>query len=204
MDPQVREAKRALRRELRERAPDAKALARESAEVTALIAGWEVFRRADVIAAYLPLPGETDITPLLRQILAEGRTLALPRTARDLSMTFHRAGALEALDRDAWGIPAPPADSPPIPAEEIRLMLTPLTAVDARGFRLGKGGGCYDRYLAEHPGLRAVTLGVARRGQWVPRVPAGAWDMPLRWATDPASGVIRGFAPGTRLEEETF
>ena len=54
MDLQVCEAKRALRRECRERAPDAAALARESAEVTALIAGWELFRRADVIAAYLP------------------------------------------------------------------------------------------------------------------------------------------------------
>ena len=201
-DERLRAEKQALRRLCRENAPGAAALARESGEVTALIAGWEVYRRARVIAAYVPMAGETDITPLLRQALTEGRTLALPRTDRGLRMTFHCADSLDKLARDAWGIPAPAADSPAVLAEDIELMLVPLTAVDGNGYRLGKGGGCYDRYLAENPALRARTLGVARRGQWTARVPAGPLDIPLRWAADPAAGVIRDFAPDKLLKEE--
>ena len=57
-------------------------------------------------------------------------------------------------------------------------MLMPLCAVDSAGYRLGKGGGCYDRYVAARS-LRALRVGVALGYQRVDTIPTDPWDVPL-------------------------
>ena len=190
MDRSVSAAeKAALRRRIREHAPDPEALRAESAALCARILESALFREAKAVAAFMPLPGEADIRPVLAACLASGKRLALPATRADLSMTFRLAADLAALTPDAFGIPAPGPEAPGIPAGDLDLMLVPLSAVDARGYRLGKGGGCYDRWLRAHA-FRGVTLGVALRHQWVERVPAEAWDIPLERAVTPDTLVI--------------
>lgn len=59
-------------------------------------------------------------------------------------------------------------------------LLVPLLAFDRRGFRLGYGGGYYDRTLAElRRGGSILAVGLAFAAQEVERVPADPWDMPL-------------------------
>lgn len=67
---------------------------------------------------------------------------------------------------------------PLVPAAELDAIVVPLVAFDARGMRLGYGGGCYDRYL---PILSASceVLGIAFTEQQVEHVPADAHDLPL-------------------------
>ena len=177
-------AKAALRRQIRAAAPGPDIMQAESARLCRRILASDPWSRAKAVAAYMPIPGEADIRPLLTACLAAGKVLALPVTASDLSLCFRRVTDLASLVPDAYGIPAPDPAAPEVPARDLDLMLVPLTAVDRRGFRLGKGGGCYDRWLAANP-RHGVTMGVALSHQLTDRVPAGPFDVPLDLAATP-------------------
>ena len=159
--------KSALRRKVREAFPGGEARDAQSRALCDIAAAWEPFRQAQVIAAYMPLPREADVTPLMRLILAQGRTLVLPRCEDAGVMTFRRVDRLEALPKGRWGFPEP------------------LEAIDPRGMRLGKGGGYYDRILCR---TDALTLGAALSHQFVGHVPAERHDIPLH-AVVSAAGV---------------
>ena len=78
---------------------------------------------------------------------------------------------------------------------EPTVILVPLLAADARGFRLGQGGGHYDRLLAGLPDRGAVlVIGLAWDMQIIAHVPDDPWDMtldatatPTRWIVPPAA-----------------
>ena len=89
------------------------------------------------------------------------------------TMRFAAYRADEALRQGRHGLcePANPALLRPA------LVLAPLVAFDARGNRLGMGGGHYDRYFAEHP--RAERIGVAHECQRTAELPVDPWDVRL-------------------------
>ncbi|MGI4877677.1 MAG: 5-formyltetrahydrofolate cyclo-ligase [Janthinobacterium lividum] len=104
------------------------------------------------------------------------RALLYPRVVRGAPLTFHDC-APASLVPGALGIPEPAPDSP-IAVPDI--VLVPLVAVDARGNRLGQGGGYYDRTLAVlRATQRIVAIGVAWDVQRVEALPADPWDAPL-------------------------
>ena len=81
------------------------------------------------------------------------------------------------LEKDACGIPAPPASAPEVLPN---LLITPLLAFDRHGGRLGQGGGHYDRTLKALRRQRPVfVLGVAFSGQELDEVPVDAHDQRL-------------------------
>lgn len=134
------------------------------------------YRKAQVIAGYVPLKWEADITPVLQHALASGKTLALPLCGTAPHMTLRRVTALEELHPGAYGIPEPSAEAEIIPPEEVQLLLIPLEGIAEDGTRLGKGGGYYDRLLA---GCDAYAMGCALSWQRVERIPREEWDRPL-------------------------
>ena len=170
--------KREIRAQVRAACPDAEVIALESQAICGHILQLDAFQQAKTIAAYCSLQGEADIRPLLEEILQSVKTLLLPRTERDLTMRFLGIKDLSLLTPDAWGIPSPPEDAEETDPDQIDLMLLPLCAVDRAGNRLGKGGGCYDRWLAGHPS-RALRIGIALRHQRVDTIPADPWDTAL-------------------------
>ncbi|MBR6954496.1 MAG: 5-formyltetrahydrofolate cyclo-ligase [Clostridia bacterium] len=178
--PSLDEEKRLRRAQIRALRPSPGVMAEESRRLCGHLLASDLYRHAVSVAAYWPLAGEADVGPLLRDVLASGRHLALPLTARDLSLSFLEVADLSCLVPDAWGIPAPdPARCPPFPMDGISLILVPLLAVDQRGCRLGKGGGCYDRYFAAHPALLQRAAGAALGYQLADRLPAGGHDCRL-------------------------
>ena len=131
---------------------------------------------AGIVAGYHPLGAEIDPEPLLWRLTRAGWRVALPRAADPLApLVFGDAGAPRTPD--AFGIPAPSADTPLLTPS---LILVPLLAFDRFGGRLGQGAGCYDRTLA---GLRrsgpVLAAGLAFAGQEVERVPTDEHDAPL-------------------------
>ena len=183
--------KQQLRRLVRARRPDEAACAAESRALCEGLLRTEIWQAARTVAAYMPLPHEADVRPLLMAALREGKTLLLPRVAEG-RMAFLRAEELSALQKDDYGILTPPAGAAALSPEEIDLMLVPVEALDGRLRRLGKGGGWYDRVLAAGRPCRAA--GVLLRHQWVREVPCGAWDQRLDAAVD---------ADGLHLPEPT-
>ena len=188
--------KKALRRQLRALHGGEAARQAESGAICRHILQSERYRKARVIAGYVPLIWEADVTAVLRQALQDGKILALPLCGTPPHMTLRRVVSLEALIPGAYGIPEPPAEAPVVPLETVDLLLTPLEGVDERGFRLGKGGGYYDCLLAE---CSVPSLGCALSWQRVHRLPADAWDRPLTACAD-ARG-IHDFNRFSRKEE---
>lgn len=165
-----------LRRHIRSLDPGREARERESAAICAHILQSPWYREARVIGGYMPLPREADITPVLLDALAAGKTLALPLCGDAPHMTLRHVASLEELIPGAYGIREPREDSEIIAVDALDLLLVPLEGIDPRGMRLGKGGGYYDCLLS---GRRPNTMGCALSWQRVERVPAQPWDMPL-------------------------
>ena len=133
------------------------------------------------VAAYLPVRDELDALPLALAAHDLGHAVGMPVVAaRRAPLGFRRWRPGAPLLPGAYGIAVPAADAPPVtPA----VLLVPLMAFDARGHRLGYGGGYYDRTLAA---LRAaapetVAVGLGYAGLEVERVPHDENDEALDW-----------------------
>jgi 5-formyltetrahydrofolate cyclo-ligase len=132
-----------------------------------------------IVAGYAPFRGEADPHLLMAELEKRGAILALPRVAaKDAPLVFHRWDISVPLLQSALGILEPHANGPVVVPD---MLLVPLLAFDARGHRLGYGGGFYDRTLAalraSSSGVRAI--GIAYAGQEIPQIARGAHDQRL-------------------------
>jgi len=160
------------------------ALAQRLAELPAV-------REARVLMAFLSLSSEIDTWPIIRWAWGEGKRIVVPRvepsgeagppmTERTIVPVLLEEAGVEsvaahpAVRTSDLGIPEVP-DGRPVPVAEIDALLVPCQAVDRRGYRLGKGGGFYDRFLAL-PDLRAAVMAVGFQEQILDEVPFAAHD----------------------------
>ena len=129
------------------------------------------------LGIYWPLAGEPDLRPLaaLDLPLALPAVWAEPPQAARLLYRSWQPGELLAADH--CGIPAP--TSAELGPEALGLLLVPALAIDRQGFRLGYGGGWYDRLRAE-PAWRALpALAVLPAACVVEALPRDRWDVPF-------------------------
>lgn len=132
------------------------------------------------VSGYWPIGDEADALAALRLLARHGHTVALPVVVgRGRPLEFRRWTEGDEMATGSFGIREPLARAPVV---EPRILLVPLLAFDRSGFRLGYGGGFYDRSLA---GLRArrhtVAIGIAWSAQEVASVPHDSRDEPLDW-----------------------
>ncbi len=149
----------ALRREklAARMALDPPAHAALAARVEAYLAALLLPLPPQTLAFCAPVRGEFDVRPLASLLLERGWQAAMPVVVVAAApMTFRRWTPSCAMDRDRHGIPIPRAGVSVIP----NIVLLPLLAFDAQGFRLGYGGGYFDRTLAAMvPRPRAIGVG---------------------------------------------
>jgi 5-formyltetrahydrofolate cyclo-ligase len=178
-----RKALRALDPELRRRA---------QAEILRRASELPGFARARIVLLYAAaFPEEVPTRGLLELCLNRGQTLVLPRV--DLVGKRLHLHEVRELDRDlqagCMNIPEPTLETPVVSPDHIDWAWVPGLAFDARGFRLGRGGGFYDRLLAELPD-RAPRWSLALSQQCVERLPVEPHDLPVDAIVTP-EGVIR-------------
>lgn len=142
-----------------------------------------------IVSGFASLDDELDCMPLMHRLAGEGLGLALPLvTGKGKPLTFRKWAPGDDMDAGVWGIAQPKADKPVV---EPDIVLVPLLAVDRAGWRLGYGGGFYDRTLQ---GLRArkpsLAIGLAYEEQVVDAVPHLDYDEPLDWVLTPG-GALR-------------
>lgn len=141
------------------------------------------------VAGYAAIGDEFDPAPLLLHLTAQGALTSLPRITDDRSdIQFHRWHPGEGMTAGVWGIREPEAG-----AELVKptILLVPLLAFDRQGWRLGYGGGYYDRAIARlRRNSGAIAIGLAFSCQEVDAVPHVDYDEPLDWVLT-AEGALR-------------
>jgi 5-formyltetrahydrofolate cyclo-ligase len=139
------------------------------------------------VAGYWPVGGEIDGRPLLAALAKAGRIVALPRMeSRKAPARFIAWRGAEALTKDAYGVPSPPADGAELAP---RLILAPLLAFDRTGARLGQGGGHYDRIISLHRAHGVIAAGLAYAEQEMASVPTAPHDAHLDWVITPKEAI---------------
>lgn len=133
-----------------------------------------LFQSAQTVLSYVSFRQEPD---LLALVTAE-RRWGFPR-CQGKSLLWHSWQLGDPLVSGAFGIREPHPDSPQISPETVDLILVPALACDKRGYRLGYGGGFYDRLLSQPQWREIPTLGIVFEFAYLAELPIEPWDCPL-------------------------
>ncbi len=131
------------------------------------------------IAGYMPIGSEIDPRILMQDLERRGHQLALPVvTAPDEALVFKRYAIGDDLLTGAYGIQTPVTDAPDVVPD---ILLVPGLGFDSRLYRLGYGGGYYDRTITNlvASGVRLETIGLAFASQMVDTLPIDDHDVPM-------------------------
>ncbi|HPJ01387.1 MAG TPA: 5-formyltetrahydrofolate cyclo-ligase [Candidatus Limiplasma sp.] len=178
MDERIRLEKQKLRQALRALAdalPQAY-LTRSDRAIEARLLSLNAWKRAKRVFIYVSMGREPDTRGLLQAALAEGKTLAVPLTFADGIMEARVIRSLSDLKPGRMGILEPTDSAPLLPPDEIDLIVVPCIAADRQGYRLGYGGGYYDRYLAN---TRFTKACLCREQLLQAALPHDAYDIPM-------------------------
>jgi 5-formyltetrahydrofolate cyclo-ligase len=127
------------------------------------------------ISLYWPFRGEPDLRPWMASVIERGGTTALPvviEKAQPLVFRAYRPG--DRLEKGVWNIPIPAEGDPVIPD----IVIAPLVGVDSHNYRLGYGGGFFDRTLASLP-KKPLVIGVGYEMQRIPTIHPQPHDIPM-------------------------
>ncbi len=158
------------------------AVRKDSGRIRDRLLALKAFRGAGSVMLYVPARKEVDTWPLLEHFWQQGSQVLLPRCCDG------RAGIMEAyavtspleLGPGCFGLVEPKSDLARLvtdPRPEV--ILVPALAYDRRGYRLGFGGGYYDRFLPKLA-ARPLLIGPAYAFQVVDSVPVEPWDQPVQ------------------------
>jgi 5-formyltetrahydrofolate cyclo-ligase len=180
--PDKRELRQKLRATLKE-IPEAEVRA-ASVHACELLRQQSVWKNAEAVLFYVPLPGEVDLSPLLEAGLREGKTIAVPQFVKGTGL--YDACQIRELTSDCspgqFGISEPGAHCARFPLNRLDLALVPGVGFDAAGHRLGRGRGFFDRLLVQ---IRGIKCGVAFDQQIVERIPAEGHDVRMNFILTP-------------------
>ncbi len=139
------------------------------------------FGEGESFFVYLSFGSEAGTGELIRALLSRGKQVCAPRIDGE---TMRAVPYGEHLEKGKYGILQPPNGE----ERPCSIALTPLLAFDGEGFRLGYGGGYYDRWFAAHPDV--LRVGLSYEGQRVERLPREETDVRLH-AVVTELGVLR-------------
>lgn len=146
----------------------------KSEQICDYLASLPQFKQAQTILAYFSFRQEPDLSPLFSLKPHWG----LPRCVGS-SLRWHRWQRCDRVATGAYGISEPDANLPLIDPKTVDLMLVPAVACDAQGYRLGYGGGYYDRMLNDPQWQGIPTIGIIFEFAYLSQVPIAPWDRQL-------------------------
>ena len=150
--------KQALRQSIRarKRAMTEAQILEKSARLGQLFRESDCYRSARTIYGYLPYNQEVRTGPMLRQAMADGKRVAVPKCYGN-EMKFIYLDDLAQVAPGYAGIPEPLADGP-VAGDPTALVLMPGLVFDRAGHRVGYGGGFYDKFLSREPTHPTLAL----------------------------------------------
>lgn len=154
-------------------------LHRKSLAATALLTASPEFNAARVVMLYLSTPQELDTAPLALKCWQAGKTVVVPKVSWDQRrmLPVEISSLQTGITSSAHNIREPIAGNP-IPLDMIDLVTVPGLGFSRNGYRIGRGMGFYDRFLAQ-PEFVGVSCGLAFEEQIIDDLPVLDHDMPL-------------------------
>lgn len=146
-------------------------------EIFYRLIGTYQYKNCDTLMIYASTAIEVDTFRILEHALASGRRVALPRCIPGTrEMVFHYITDLSQLRKGSFGVLEPGSDLPVAEPAGKALMVVPALSLDSFGYRLGYGGGYYDRYLSA---CSAESIGICYSENYCYRLYHGRYDVPL-------------------------
>ena len=162
----LRKKYKAIRESLSEKAPE------YSLEICKKCASLEEFQKADTVLLYFAKGSEADLSRLFEIARESGKRVAYPRCLDREKMEFFEISAFSDLEKGCYGIMEPKIDAPHATFENA-ICFVPALSFDYDGYRLGYGGGYYDRFLSYFQG---ATVGIAFEECLAERLPREKFD----------------------------
>jgi 5-formyltetrahydrofolate cyclo-ligase len=134
------------------------------------------FTSAQTILAYFSFRQEPDLSPVFAD---SSRHWGFSRCVGD-ALSWHIWKLGDTLQKGTYGILEPDSAAPKFEPTEVDLILVPAVACDQRGYRLGYGGGFYDRMLSSPEWESKPTIGIVFEFAYLPQLPIDKWDKPLK------------------------
>lgn len=136
---------------------------------------WQKANRIGLTYSRFP---EVDTLSIITHALKIGKRVALPRTTmHDRTMAFYTIEDFNDLELRSYGLYEPKIDaSSYVSPDELDLLLVPGVAFTTDGYRLGMGGGFYDRYL---PQVKGATVSLCFKEQLVRSLSIESHDLPV-------------------------
>lgn len=131
---------------------------------------------AETVLLFYGMGTEPDTARLIPALLDRGKEVLLPRCLPGRGLEARRVTGESALVKHRYGMLEPGEDCPLVERGDIGLILVPGLCFDRLGYRLGQGGGYYDRYL---DGYAGATVGLCRQAVFREAVPREAHDRPV-------------------------
>ena len=137
------------------------------------------------VSGFSAIGEEIDPAPLLLHLIGAGHPIGLPvMQGKGKPLIFRAWKPGDEMSPAVWGISEPLPTRPEVIPD---ILLVPLLAFDAAGYRLGYGGGFYDRTLDRLRKLKPITaVGIAYDAQRMDAVPHLDYDQPLDWVLTPS------------------
>lgn len=134
------------------------------------------WKKAKTIAITKPLDFEFDTHILLDKGLLEEKQVLMPITGSDRQLTFHSVTSETKFEKTAFGV-AEPVAAPVVAAEKIDLLVVPGIVFTHEGFRIGFGGGFYDRFIQNYHGETcSLVFSEQIQENWQPE----SFDLPVK------------------------
>ena len=124
------------------------------------------YQNAQVIATYLSMPHEVSTASFIKQAQLDGKRVLVPKTYGQGRMIFVDFDG-NRLQKSSFGLMEPTSEEA-VDKTEIDLIHVPGVVFNAQGFRIGYGGGYYDRYLADYTGASISTIYAVQQAEFTP------------------------------------
>jgi len=195
-DRPITDQKSALRTELRARRDAFEARARAAAErsIEARLVALPSLETAHVVHCYVGIGSEVGTETLIRGLLMRGQRVICPRVKGQGELDHLEVTEIDSLVTGPMGLREPDVRwAVAADLAEVDVMLVPALAFDQRGYRLGYGGGYYDRTIRElNERGRAATIGLAFETQLVDELPREAHDQPVDLVVTELQTIVSG------------
>ncbi|MCF1285065.1 5-formyltetrahydrofolate cyclo-ligase [Streptococcus sinensis] len=124
------------------------------------------YQKAQVIATYLSMPHEVATLAFIKQAQLDGKRVLVPKTYGQGRMIFVDYDE-NCLQKSSFGLLEPTSDDA-VDKTDIDLIHVPGVAFNSQGFRIGYGGGYYDRYLDDYEGTSVSTIYQVQQADFTP------------------------------------